>query len=74
MHQIGIAQHQVDIISNQIATEPVTLELIAGQTAYVHAEAIQVVGRVQLVLRPEIPENALRDLQRLSMVAQEPPQ
>ena len=74
IHEIGVGDHQAAIISNQIATEPVTIDVIPGQTAYVHAEAIQITARVQIVLRPEIPENATRDLEKLSFVAPEPPQ
>jgi hypothetical protein len=74
LHQVGIGEHQASVISNQIATEPVDIEVIPGETAYVHAEAVQIIARVQVVLRPEIPENAMRDLEKLSYVAQPPPE
>jgi hypothetical protein len=74
VHEVGVGGHQAAIISDQIPTEPVTIDVIPGETAYVHAEAILIIARVQVVLRPEIAENATRDLEKLSFVAPEPAQ
>ena len=68
LHPIGVSQQQASVISTQIATEPVTIEVFPGATSYVSASAVAIVAATQVILRSEAPDAAVRDLSDLSWV------
>ncbi len=68
LHQIGVGQKQASVISSQIATDPVTIDVIPGATSYVSASAVAIVAATQVILRSEAPDDAVRDLSDLSWV------
>lgn len=72
LHQIGVAQQQESVISTQVATDPITIEVFPGATSYVSASAVAIVAATQVILRSEAPDNATRDLWNLSLLTPEP--
>ena len=72
LHQIDVAQQQESVISAQIATDPITIEVFPGKTTYVSASAVAIVAQTQVILRGEAPDDAQRDLWNLSLLKPEP--
>jgi hypothetical protein len=72
MHQIGVTQQQASVITTQIATDPITIEVFPGATTYVSASAVAIVAQTQVVLRGVPPDDATRDLWNLSLAQPEP--
>jgi hypothetical protein len=71
-HQISVSQQQESVITAQIATDPITIEVFPGKTTYVSASAVAIVSQTQVILRGEAPDNAQRDLWNLSLLEPEP--
>jgi hypothetical protein len=68
-HVVGVrADERLAAFGNQGATEPVSLDLEPGQTAYVRVDVVATVGMVKPVLTPEDAADAQRDLEHLDEV------
>lgn len=72
-HTVGVrADERLAAFGNQGDTEPVSVELDAGGTAYVRVDLEITVGMVTPVLTPEVPSEAQRELAPLDAMTPKP--
>lgn len=73
VHQVGVkTDEHLAGFGNQGATQPVEIEVGSGTTSYVQVGVLVTIGMVKVVLTPEPPADAQRDLSNLYQVAPVP--